>query len=124
FADATRALPGEGLRPLDVDVEIGGAFELPRVDELRALEPVGQGNPAPRFALPSVVEEARPIGEGGAHLKLRLRVGRRYLSAFSPNHGEPPPPAGARVRAIGELAPDAYRGGDAIELSVQRLLPD
>jgi single-stranded-DNA-specific exonuclease len=124
FADATRELPHLGPPPVDVDVEIGGAFELPKVDELRALEPVGEGNPPPRFALPSVVEEARPIGEEGAHLKLRLRVGRRYLSAFCPNHRDVPPSVGARVLAVGELGPDAYRGGDAIELSVHHLLPD
>lgn len=124
FADATRELPRTGARPIDVDVEIGGAFDLPRVDELRALEPVGEGNPAPRFSLPSVVEEAKPVGEGGAHLKLRLRVGRRFLSAFVPNHEGPAPTPGARVRAVGELGPDAYRGGDAIELSVQRLFAD
>jgi single-stranded-DNA-specific exonuclease len=124
FADATRELPHAGKAPLDVDVEIGGAFELPRVDELRALEPVGEANPAPRFALPSVVEEARPIGEGGAHLKLRLRVGRRFLSAFCPNHRGEAPVVGSRVRAVGELGPDAYRGGDAIELSVHHLSAD
>src|SRR5690606_8652461 len=82
FAARSESLGTAPSPPLDVDIEVGGAFELPTVEELGALEPLGEANVSPIFALPAIVEEAKPVGEGGAHLKLRLKVGRRYISGF------------------------------------------
>src|SRR5262249_42957558 len=59
------------------DVEIAAhlqsAREFPTFDELLQLEPLGEGNPTPMFAITSVVESFRPVGQGG-HLSLQVRV--------------------------------------------------
>ena len=125
-AFSERCLAPEGAEPppLDVDIEIGGAFELPTVEELGALEPLGEGNGSPLFALPAIVEEARPVGEGGAHLKLRLKVGRRYISGFAANYSEAPPEAGDAIRAIGQLGRNTFYGRDQLEVSIERVISD
>jgi len=51
------------------------------------------------------------------HLKLELGIGGKRLNAihFGGWEGDAPP---ARVRIAYRLAPDDYRGGDAIQLMV------
>jgi single-stranded-DNA-specific exonuclease len=57
----------------------------------------------------------RIVGE--RHLKLELGIGGKRLNAihFGGWDGDAPP---ARVRIAYRLAPDDYRGGDAIQLLV------
>lgn len=124
FSERCRAPEETEPPPLDVDIEIGGAFDLPSVDELGALEPLGEANGSPLFALPALVEEARTVGEGGAHLKLRLKVGRRFISGFAPNYSDEPPAQGQPVCAIGELGRNTFYGRDQLEISVERLIND
>src|SRR5690606_9230710 len=65
-----------------VDVELGGSFGLPTVEDLARLEPLGEANASPVFALPHVaVDDVRVVADG-QHLKLRLRHGRSELTAF------------------------------------------
>lgn len=124
FAARSESLGTAPSPPLDVDIEVGGAFELPTVEELGALEPLGEANVSPIFALPAIVEEAKPVGEGGAHLKLRLKVGRRYISGFAANYSEVPPEPGASIRAVGELGRNTFYGRDQLEVSIERLISD
>ena len=75
----------------------------------------GQGYPEPMFDGEFEVVGWRVVGE--RHLKLELKLGARRLNAihFGGWDGTPPP---ARVHLAYRLAPDDYRGGDAIQLIV------
>ncbi|MBC7173578.1 MAG: hypothetical protein H5U40_14150 [Polyangiaceae bacterium] len=63
------------------------------------------------------------MGEG-AHLKLRLRMGARSLSAFGPGMGALREGLGPNILAIGSLRADRYRGGDALELQIEQIHPE
>ncbi len=116
---AARPLPDERERELPlVDVELGADFPMPTVEDLMALEPVGEGNPTPLFGVEALVEKKRTVGNG-EHLKLELRVGRRRLSAFGGKLGARVGEVGEKIRAVGELRPDTWRGGGALELSLR-----
>jgi single-stranded-DNA-specific exonuclease len=124
FDDACRraraAAPPLDARPL-VDVVIGDGFELPTAGELQLLEPLGEGNAEPTFLLPDArIDEARVVGSG--HLKLALTVGGRRLSAFGWELGGLADSLGAEATLWGNLRPDSWRGGEAIELRVGGVL--
>ncbi|MFW6023769.1 MAG: DHHA1 domain-containing protein, partial [Myxococcota bacterium] len=83
FAEASAGcLDAVGPSAPPVDVEIDGAtFPLPALGDMQRLEPLGEANAEPVFALADVrVAERRVVGE--AHLKLELELGRTRLSAF------------------------------------------
>ena len=120
FAGLTPA-PDARSDIMDVDIEIGGHFPMPSVHDLGRLEPLGHGNPAPRFALPEAeVEEARVVGDG-THLKLRLRHEGRLLGAFGGGLAHRIDDLGARVTLVGKLKPDLWRGGDSLEMSIDAI---
>ena len=71
--DPERALKNGGLGEVDVWVEPAD-LTLELADELRQLEPVGEGNPEPVFGLKGVVlSDVKPFGIDGRHLSLALR---------------------------------------------------
>ncbi|MBK6807987.1 MAG: single-stranded-DNA-specific exonuclease RecJ [Sandaracinaceae bacterium] len=109
-------------RPLPlVDVEVGDTFALPSATDLQGLEPLGEGNPSPLFALAARVIDARAVGDG-QHLKLTLRAGGEKLTAFQRDGGPSADSVATEIVAVGTLSPDHYRGGGALELSVQALI--
>jgi single-stranded-DNA-specific exonuclease len=75
----------------------------------------GQGYPEPLFDGEFEVLAWRIVGE--RHLKLELGIDGKRLNAihFGGWEGEAPP---ARVRIAYRLAPDDYRGGDAVQLVI------
>ena len=83
------------------------------------LEPLGERNPEPVFELDGEVKRADVVGE--SHLKLALRVGERELSAFGYELAGQKPELGARMRIVGHVRPDTFRGGDAIEVRILEL---
>jgi len=106
-------LPSDGeLRPQE--------FDRFHAEALRDGGPWGQGFPEPLFDGRFDVLEWRTVGE--SHLKLSLRHPdrREPLSAihFGGWRGTPPP---AQVHLAYRLAPDDYRGGQAIQLIVEHL---
>ncbi len=120
FAAETPA-PGASERALEVDVELGDAFPMPTARDLAQLEPMGQSNRPPLFAMPGAqVEEARIVGDG-QHLKLRLRHGDAVVGAFGPRLAHRIDELGKEVTAIGTLKPDLWRGGDALEIGLHAL---
>ena len=66
------------------------------------------------------VEDANSVGEG--HLKLVLRVGNARLGAFGWDMASELSRIGARVSVIGSLRPDTYRGGENVELKIERVI--
>lgn len=126
FAQACEELAdqaGLGPRgPLTVDARLGdGHYAPPRASELMLLEPLGETNPEPVYEAVGDLAQAQVVGEG--HLKLSLRVAGRELSAFGyqlgTRLGPAPETLQGRVRVIGALRPDGYRGGDQVELRIQ-----
>jgi single-stranded-DNA-specific exonuclease len=105
----------------EVDLHLGGeGYALPRASELHRLEPFGESNPDPLCLIDAEVVRVSVVGEG--HLKLALRIGERELSAFGYQLGKYAPLLGSRVRLVGNLRPDAYRGGEHVELKLQEIL--
>jgi single-stranded-DNA-specific exonuclease len=91
-------------------------FDRATADLLRDAGPWGQGWPEPLFDGEFEVIGSRIVGE--RHLKLELGFDGRRLNAiqFGGAGGEAPP---SRVRIAYRLAPDDYRGIDAIQLLVE-----
>lgn len=118
FAEATRREPGlfgaGGPRLVDAEID-GEDFEVPPLADLLRLEPVGERNVEPLFALPDAqVRDKAVVGQG--HLKLDLAVGRRRLRAFGWDLGGLADTLGARVTPVGHFRADTWRGGEAVEL--------
>ncbi len=121
FADAARGDNLERPETTEVDVALGGAFRVPTLSDLQRLGPFGEGYPAPTFMLDAHVIESTGVGEGRAHGKLKLRVGQDSLRAFAPGlftriDGR------ADLRLVGEIQPDHWIGGQAVELLVKDVL--
>lgn len=122
FADATRSCAtGDVSEPPMADVELDGAtFSLPTASQLARLEPLGQGNHEPVFAVPDAhVDRAGVVG--GAHLKLALRVGEFRVGAFGPNMAEQQLRRGDRIAVLAGLQPDAWNGGEQVEMRLSRI---
>jgi single-stranded-DNA-specific exonuclease len=89
LCEATTALRG-GVEPSGAALWIDGEVALEHLDdalmrELDRLEPFGPENEKPCFVTRDVrlAEAPRRIGDGGAHLLLRLRRGERVLKALA-----------------------------------------
>lgn len=121
FSDACAAQPAPARDPRVVEVDVAiddDAFLLPSVSELRDLEPLGEGNAEPVFLLRNArVERASVVG--GTHLKLNVRVGNHALSGFAPNMSTRIPKQGSTITLLGALAPDNWKGGEALEIRVR-----
>jgi len=86
-------------------------------DMLR-LEPCGEANPRPELSLSARLISARPVKGGHLKLELEMPSGCR-VGAFAPNQGELAESLAGHVRVVGELRPDRWRGGNAVEVSVR-----
>lgn len=86
------------------------------VADLDQLEPCGEANPAPRFAIDATVERARAVK--GNHLKLELSLGSHKLGGFAPAMGDRAETLSGEVLVVGRLGRDTWRGGNAVEISV------
>ena len=88
--------------------------------DLALLEPCGLGNPAPALLVEAKVSSARSVTGGHLKLELDLASGKR-LSAFGIGMGEKASALVSTVVVAGRLRPDRYRGGDAVELFLERI---
>jgi single-stranded-DNA-specific exonuclease len=127
FEAAVRVAAEAMLDPAMLQVELWSDGELAPAEfaieaavALRDGGHWGQGYPEPVFDGEFAVLGWRIVGE--RHLKLELGVGPKRLNAihFGGWHGDAPP---SRVRIAYRLAPDDYRGGEAIQLLVVHLEP-
>ena len=122
FREAFVQVAREWLDPVLLTEELHSDGEL-RADDLRADVALalrdgghwGQGYPEPLFDGEFEVLGFRVLKE--RHLKLELELGGRRCNAIHFNgwNGEEP---GRRIHVAYRLAPDDYRGGDAIQLVV------
>jgi single-stranded-DNA-specific exonuclease len=102
-------------------VRLAPGDNLSRVlSDLAQLEPCGESNPAPALALVGRVVSAREVS--GGHLKLELSLdGGERLSAFGIGLGHRAQGLTGEVAVSGRLRPDRYRGGNAIELKLDKI---
>ncbi len=93
--------------------------------DLHRLEPCGEGNRAPRLLVSDVrVLSARNL-KGHLRVELALPGGAhpRALGGFGFEMGERARSLnGARVDVVGLLRADTWRGGEAVELRVERIV--
>jgi single-stranded-DNA-specific exonuclease len=122
FEAAMRAQVERVLDPALLQAEVlsdgeleASEFSRASAELLRDAGPWGQGYPEPLFDGTFDLLGWRVVGE--RHLKLELAGAGRRLDAieFGGWSGVQPPP---RVRIAYRLAPDDYRGGEAIQLVV------
>jgi single-stranded-DNA-specific exonuclease len=82
-----------GQQKLEPSVTIDARISLSQASlelaqRLKALEPTGQSNEAPMFMTERLkVVDARPVGQEGKHLKLRLADGPVYMDAIAFRQG-------------------------------------
>lgn len=90
------------------------------LSDLNELEPCGESNAAPALALIGRVVSAREVT--GGHLKLELALdGGQRLGAFGIGMGARAATLVGDVAVSGKLRPDRYRGGNALELKLEKI---
>ena len=88
--------------------------------DLMLLEPCGESNPSPKVLMRARVVNAREVRGGHLKLELESASGCR-LGGFGIDMGERAEALEGFVELVGELCPDRWRGGDAVELRVERI---
>jgi single-stranded-DNA-specific exonuclease len=108
-------------RPSDL-IRMDPADRPARVlSDLSKLEPCGQGNPKATLAIECSVVAAREVK--GGHLKLELALPCNVrVSGFGVHMGERAAELSGNVTILGSLRHDAWRGGDAVEIRVERII--
>jgi single-stranded-DNA-specific exonuclease len=117
FADACASIGVPEIRPhAQADALLEEGDPAGRVvGELERFEPCGQGNPAPRIAIP----RSRVLGVRemrGGHLRLWIDVDGTRLSCFGADMGSLAGSLGAYARVVGALRRDTWTGGAAVEM--------
>ena len=109
----------------DLVVEDLGELTLELMEELRQLEPFGEGNAEPRFLLPEMrVTEVARLGTEGQHLRLMLedgRGGRLKLMRFFAPEEDLRTSVGEKVNMWATLAENVFRGTRSVEGRIERL---
>ena len=108
---AEQSLPPYELFPADDPARV--------VADLERLEPCGHGNPLPQIALEAQLIAARQVR--GGHLKLELELAGRRMGAFGVGLGALADSLRGRVRVVGRLRRDRWRGGDAVEVGIDQV---
>lgn len=123
---AAEALRGLDLRPaLDIAAEVEAAdVDWPLAAALEALEPYGQGNPAPLLVWRGAsVLSRRTFGSARQHLGLRLDGGRTSgpLEAVAFHRGADFGAIGDRIDVVFTLGVNVWQGTRRLELKVEDL---
>lgn len=123
FEEICRAeLTEEDLIPkirYDKEIELKDiTFDI--IEQLSFLEPFGQGNASPTFAIKGLtVIESRQIGEGGKHLKFKVKQGSHMLEAIAFGKGNLDSELkeqGVTVDMIATFSINDFRGNISIQL--------
>ncbi|MFC1987864.1 single-stranded-DNA-specific exonuclease RecJ [Chloroflexota bacterium] len=118
---ATTQLEGVDLRPrLDIDAEVilsnlgGDTFSI-----MQKLAPFGHGNPPPAFLSRKVeVVECRTLGNGGEHLKLKLRQDGTVWDAVGFRLGNYLTEASSPIDIVYNLEIDRWGGAERLRLNI------
>ena len=118
--------PSTGYQ-IDSVIDIG-AVNGQLLQTLAAMEPFGEGNPEPRFAIPDIaVSSVRIVGAGHVSCSLVGRNGKSRIKAIAfgaadsiigtslLNH------QGDLFHVVGYIRPDTYRGGDNVQFVIEDL---
>lgn len=112
---------------IDSVVDIG-AVSWDLVQTVSSMEPFGEGNPEPRFAVADVaVASAFPVGSGHVSCTFVGRNGRTRLRAIAFNAADSDLGVsllnhkGALFHVAGYLRPDTYRGEGNVQLIIEDL---
>ncbi|MEM7682351.1 MAG: single-stranded-DNA-specific exonuclease RecJ [Planctomycetota bacterium] len=114
--------------PIDLDLDLAQC-DVVLADQLARLAPFGRANPAPTLRLRSAVIAQPPkrMGKTGSHLSLVLRSDEdgRVIRAVGFGWGDAADELreGARVRAVGSLHINEWRGLRSAEFHIQDLRP-
>ena len=103
-----------------------GELNLDLMDEMRDLEPFGEGNPEPVFLLPEVfVLDAGRMGTEGQHLRVLVRGGdgkTMKLVAFNADKEWLKLQAGGRISALIVLTENEWNGIRSVEGRILKLI--
>ena len=123
WCDAFVAFPPQGgADDGEPDVRLDDRDDLSAVvRDLHRLEPCGEKNRAARLLVPGArVLSARNLK---GHLRVELTWGRGALGGFGFELGsEAAGLAGAHADVIGQLRADTWRGGEAVEMRVEKIV--
>ncbi len=121
---ATEQLEGSDLAPsIDIDCEVQlSVFTRKNFDFIQSFAPFGEGNPAPIFLTRDVrVLEARLVGAGKQHLKMRLWQRGTTISAIAFNLGHKISETRSGIDVVYTVGLDTWRTSPTIQLTVQDL---
>ncbi|MGY8825026.1 MAG: single-stranded-DNA-specific exonuclease RecJ [Candidatus Latescibacterota bacterium] len=108
---------------LDVDIIMEARdLDIATIEAMAELEPFGNGNAVPLFAMRGCkVLSRRQIGRGGTHLKIELEMGGRHCNALWWNQGDVADKIhpGQRVSAAFALEEDSYAGNGAVQMVIK-----
>jgi len=123
---ASTRLAGVDLRPhLDIDAEVtlpdlgGDTFQA-----TQQLAPFGRGNPLPTFLSRGVeVIDCRTMGNGGGHLKLKLRQGRTMWDGVGFTLGNYLAEVSSSLDIVYNLEIDRWGGKERLRLNILDFAP-
>ena len=94
------------------------------LEALQTLRPFGEGNPEPLFVSRDVqVRDYRPVGNGGAHLKLFLSDGQEVWDGIAFRQGDWAEHLPDRVDIAFYLQINEWRGEQRLQLNIQDIRP-
>ncbi|MBI2355739.1 MAG: hypothetical protein HYV13_00850 [Candidatus Doudnabacteria bacterium] len=107
---------------LEVDLELNESdINFDNFEYIQRIAPFGVGNPKPKFVSYGMeITEARSVGNGNKHLKLRLKMGNKFFGAIAFGQGflsEKLPP-GTKIDAVYELEENSWNGSKSLELKI------
>ncbi len=123
---AASELEGADLRPsLDIDAEVTlPEFGGDAIPGMQLLAPFGRGNPPPTFLSRGVeVISCRTMGNGGNHLRLRLRQGGTVWNAVGFGLGCYREEVSNRLDIVYSVETDRWNGMDRLRLNIADFEP-
>jgi single-stranded-DNA-specific exonuclease len=110
---------------LQIDQELRpDAYHYQTHRALQDLAPFGQGNPRPVFLSRGLrLLEGRAVGNGGAHLRLRLHDGKKLVSAIAFGWGAEAGRLPERLDLAYHLETDSYQGTIGLQMRVLDVAP-
>ncbi len=125
-AIAAEQLVGKDLRPVifaDAEVPMR-VLTMDFLNQLERLQPTGYGNPEPVFITRGLrVENSRPVGRDGSHLKLSLSEGAMTLDAIAFRQGDWHASLPERIDVIYHFEKNEFRGSVSPQLNIRDIRP-